>query len=611
MIGKTPSPAADTSSAGPHRAPEWRRPVPVIGDTTSARQRAIDPTGWAFPAEAVSALDAVIAGRRDIRRFRPDPVADELVREVVSAGHLGPSVGHSQPWRFIVVNDAGIRDRAAAMADSLRLEQAAGFAPDRAQHLLDLKLEGLREAPLGIVVACDRRTPAAGVLGRATFPDADLWSCACAIENMWLKARALGLGMGWVTLFRPDDLAELLHLPQGVESLGWLCLGWPDERPPEPGLERLAWSRRLPLDEILMYDAWPTDSASGSGSPEESRTAPPPPPNHLYSPDQASTVAATDDADELLCPPGALGTLDRALDRLVASGAGAVAGGTLVLVGADHPVTGHGVSAYPPEVTREVMCAAVAGQSLGAVCASGAGLATLVVDAGVDGGPVPGAVDLRADGVPGDLMTSDALPMAAVHALVEGGRRLGAQAAASGLVVLGEVGVGNTTVASALACALLGLDADEAVGLGSASDSAVLAKKAAVVRAALSRMAADGRLGDRAEPQDLLAGLGGPEFAVLTGVVLGAAGAGAGVVLDGLAGSIPAVLARRMEPGVHGYLVAGQRSRERAHTLVLRELGVEPILSLRFRAGEGVGACLSASVLLQGLAMRRSVARTR
>ncbi|MFL4261694.1 nitroreductase family protein, partial [Escherichia coli] len=78
-----------------------------------------------------------------------------------------------------------------------------------------------------------------------------LWSCAAAIENMWLTARAYGLGMGWVTLFRPDDLAELLHLPEGVETLGWMCLGWPDERPPSPGLERRAWSKKLLVENLI------------------------------------------------------------------------------------------------------------------------------------------------------------------------------------------------------------------------------------------------------------------------------------------------------------------------------------------------------------------------
>src|SRR5699024_7244410 len=168
-----------------------------------------------------------------------------------------------------------------------------------------------------------------------------------------------------------------------------------------------------------------------------------------------------------------------------------------------------------------------------------------------------------------------------------------------------EVGVGNTTVAAALACALLDLEPQDAVGLGAGSDADMVARKRDVVAAALARTKGEG------DPLRLLAAVGGPEIALLTGVTLGAAGAGAPVVLDGLAASLPGLIAARLEPGVQGHLLAGHVSRERAHSLVLRELGLEPLLSLRMRAGEGVGACLAASLVLQGLAVRRTTARTR
>ena len=151
---------------------------------------------WALPAATRDALHEVIGVRRDIRRFRPDPVPADVLERVLRAGHAAPSVGHSQPWRFLVVDDAELRTRAAVMADSARLAQASQLDGDSARRLLDLQLEGIREAPLGVVVCCDRRAPAAGVLGRATFPDADVWSCACAVENLWLAARAEGLGLG-------------------------------------------------------------------------------------------------------------------------------------------------------------------------------------------------------------------------------------------------------------------------------------------------------------------------------------------------------------------------------------------------------------------------------
>jgi nicotinate-nucleotide--dimethylbenzimidazole phosphoribosyltransferase len=299
----------------------------------------------------------------------------------------------------------------------------------------------------------------------------------------------------------------------------------------------------------------------------------------------------------LLTAPGSLGALDKALDRLGSLGLSTIAGGTLVVVAADHPVWHHGVSTYPQATTREVLEATVAGESFGAATARAAGLAVKAVDAGVQGGPVPGTAECRPPGRRGDLANEDALELTDVAALLEAGRRLGAASPAR-LLALGEVGMANTTVAAAVTAALLHLTAEETVGLGASGDSATLRRKREVVAAALRRA------GELPGPMEVLAALGGPELAVLAGVVLGAAGRGAGVVLDGLATSVAALCAVRLEPGAAGGLIAGQRSREKAHPAVLDALGLEPLLDLRLRAGEGIGATLSCQLLATGLRAR-------
>ena len=561
----------------------WPRPVPLVGDPTSASGRSADPAGWSLGEPTIAALRSVLAGRRDVRRYRPDPVPADLLRQVLTAGHQAPSVGHSQPWRFIVISEQASRDRAALLADRERLRQADLLTPDRRARLLDLQLDGIREAPVGIVVGCDRRTPAAGVLGRAGFADADLWSCACAIENMWLAARAAGLGLGWVTLFQPADLAELLNLPDGVETLGWLCLGWPDERPPDPGLERQGWSQRLPLDEVVISERWP------------SAGEPPPPASHLAGPDQRAVVAGRDTGDDRLTVPGSLGVLDSAVNRVLALSPAAPTGGTLIVAAADHPVTRHRISAFSPSVTADVLAATRDGVSLGAATARQAGLRAEAVRA-TPAGPV------------GDLVEADAMRLDDVNRLIDQGRGLGRRLAGGGLICLGEVGIGNTTVAAALACALLGLSPDSAVGLGAGADTAMMQRKRDVVSRALARARADH--GDELrDPRVLLGALGGPEIALLAGVALAAAEHRVPVVLDGLVTSVAALLAVRLEPAVQSALIAGQRSRELAHAAVLDELGLEPLLQLRLRSGEGVGACLAAQLLLTAFRARQATAR--
>jgi nicotinate-nucleotide--dimethylbenzimidazole phosphoribosyltransferase len=590
----------------------WPRPRPLIGDATSSAERASDPASWAFPADTRTALADVIAARRDVRRFRPDPVGPDILAEVLAAGHAAPSVGHSQPWRFVVVRDPELRAAAAIMADRARLAQARQLDPDSARHLRSLQLEGIREAPLGVVVCCDRRARPAGVLGRATFPDTDLWSCACAIENIWLTARARGLGLGWVTLFDPAELAGLLGLPDGVQTLGWLCLGWPDERPPSPGLERYGWSRRLPLADVVVTDRWP--AAAPPAAPRDRSPAASP----------AARVRTRDDEDRLLAAPGSLGLLGDTLLR-----AGSVAPpradppggrrdghdrpGTLLIAAADHPVTSLGVSAFPASTTRLVARALAAGQGQGAAMATAAGLAVWLADCGIDGDPVPGWRDLRPTGARGDLASADALETCSVTGLLEAGERAGRELAAAGPVALGEVGIGNTTVAAALAAALLGARPTEMAGRGASSDTAIVARKQDVIERALTRMGGrlppPGRL-SRAEMTGLLAGIGGPEQAFLAGACLGVAAGGGLVVLDGLLTSTSALLAVRFRPEVQDHLIAGHLSAEPAHQRVLDALGLEPLLDLRLRAGEGVGAVLALSLLGHAQQARRGTATT-
>jgi nicotinate-nucleotide--dimethylbenzimidazole phosphoribosyltransferase len=574
----------------------WQRPVPLVGDTSSARARREAPQGWAFDKPGRDAFYDAVAARRDIRRFRPDEVAPEVLTRILGAAHAAPSVGHSQPWRFVVVRDPHTRDRAALLADREWHRQAAGFDDRSARQMLDLQLHGIRDAPVGVVVCCDRRTAPEGVLGRATYVDADLWSCACAIENLWLAARVEGVGVGWVTLFRPEELGALIGLPPGVETLGWLCLGWPDERPPEPGLQRAGWSSRQPLSDVVLYERWGGDDTA----------EPLPPPAHLQAPEPVAVVGARDEADVLLTPPGSLGALDRAVDRLHAVGLGADAPISAVVAASSHPVTRHRVSTYGDDVTRQVVEATVAGESLGAVTARLVGAELAAVDAGVEGGPVAGARPGRPEGARGDLVEVDALTPQDVTRLVEAGRAHGG-ALARRVVAIGEVGIGNTTVAAALVAARLSLPAVDAVGLGAGGDAATLERKRAVVGQALSR--AQAAHPDLDDPLVALAALGGPEIAYLTGVILGAATARSLIVLDGLVTSAAALIAVAAEPAVAAHLVAGQRSREQVHDAVLVHLGLEPLLSLRLRSGEGVGALLAAQLLRTAAGLRAQTGR--
>jgi len=198
------------------------RPATPAGfDPSRASSRAADPAGWRYPADQRDVVHRVIAERRDVRRFRPEDVPEDTLQRVLAAAHRAPSVGLMQPWRLIVIRDAATRAAMRRLAQRERLRQAQRF-DERAREFLDKKIEGIVEAPLGICVCCDHGHAGEEVLGRGTIPDTDIYSTACAIENLWLAARAEGLGVGWVSFYRPPDLRALLSIPDRAEPIAYL-----------------------------------------------------------------------------------------------------------------------------------------------------------------------------------------------------------------------------------------------------------------------------------------------------------------------------------------------------------------------------------------------------
>lgn len=211
----------------------------------------------AFPTEQRRAVYRVIAERRDMRRFTPgSTVPEEVLARLLAAAHAAPSVGLMQPWRFIRVTDDGLRRGIHALVDAERRLTADALG-QRAEEFLALKVEGILDcAELLVVALGDGRE--AHVFGRRTMPHMDLASVSCAIQNLWLAARAEGLGMGWVSLFDPRSLAELLAMPEGADPVAVLCLGPVPDFPDRPALELDKWAFGRPLAEFVSENSWDT-----------------------------------------------------------------------------------------------------------------------------------------------------------------------------------------------------------------------------------------------------------------------------------------------------------------------------------------------------------------
>jgi 5,6-dimethylbenzimidazole synthase len=205
-----------------------------------------------FDADFAKLLTELFRWRRDVRRFRSDPVGSGAIEELVALAALAPSVGHSQPWRFVAVEDA---ERRAAVIASFNCCNAAALAAhegETAALYARLKLAGLREAPVQLAVFCDTATEIGRGLGRMTMPETLCYSVVGAIQNLALAARARGLGVGWVSILDPREVAAILDVPAEWRLIAYLCIGYPQEEHLDPELERHGWEARLPQSGILQ-----------------------------------------------------------------------------------------------------------------------------------------------------------------------------------------------------------------------------------------------------------------------------------------------------------------------------------------------------------------------
>ncbi|MCX7251071.1 MAG: 5,6-dimethylbenzimidazole synthase [Burkholderiales bacterium] len=235
-------------------------PSPAVGAgpaaaTEAAASAAAAPRPkQAFGPEARAAVYRAIFERRDMRHFAGGKVDPETLRRLLTAAHQAPSVGFMQPWRFIRVQDRALREKLRQAVERERLETARALG-QREDEFMRLKVEGLLDAA-ELLVVCLADGRERHVFGRRTLPQMDLASASCAIQNLWLAARAEGLGMGWVSLFDPAELASLLGLPPGAEPIALLCLGPVHEFYAEPMLQQQRWASRQPLAELVFDEGW-------------------------------------------------------------------------------------------------------------------------------------------------------------------------------------------------------------------------------------------------------------------------------------------------------------------------------------------------------------------
>jgi nicotinate-nucleotide--dimethylbenzimidazole phosphoribosyltransferase len=544
----------------------------------------------AFSPEQRAAVYRAIETRRDIRNYRPDPLPEEVLWRILEAAHRAPSVGLMQPWDFILLRDRALRQRLYEHFRSVNERAASVHAAERGATYRALKLQGILDAPLNVLVTCDRRRGGPHVLGRFTMRHMDEYSTCLAVQNLWLAARAEGVGVGWMSLLEPEFISELLALPEGVVPVAYLTLGYPVSFPEEPLLELTGWSGRRALGELVHADRYGTPAPALASSSRVEPVRAQPTPAEL----EAASAAAQRQA-ELTKPPGSLGRLESlALELAALQGREhpSCRAPSLLLFAGDHGIAEEGVSAYLPRATAQMVYQYLSGGAAVNVLCRQHGVALLVADVGVDHdfGAATGLAHLKVRRGTRNFTHEPAMTHAELEQALAAGAALVARVPESEVIGLGEMGIGNTTASAALLAVLSGASPAQVVGRGTGVSDATLARKQSVIERALARHAPR-------DASEALRCLGGFEIAALVGALEAAAGNGRLVVLDGFITGVAALVALQRQPALRRYLVAAHRSAEAGHARVLQRLGLRPLLDLDLRLGEGTGAVLGISLI--------------
>jgi nicotinate-nucleotide--dimethylbenzimidazole phosphoribosyltransferase len=559
------------------------------------------------------AVYRVIAGRRDVRSYRPDPVPDDVLWRVLDAAHHAPSVGFMQPWSFVLLRDLDLRQRIYEHFVAVNSRAADVFRDEEKRKYQALKLQGILDAPLNLLVTCDPERAGDHVLGRFTMPETDVYSTCLAVQNLWLAARAEGLGVGWMSILEPKVVRELLGVPERVVPVAYLTLGYPVLFSDNPLLSEVGWRKRLPLSELVFEDGWgkvaPLAAAGGDRerqgsfefSPDGGKPAPVPQPSAA----NPAPAQAVERNRELIKPRGSLGRLEGLAMQLCALQGTAYprcAATHLVLFAGDHGVTDERVSAYKPDTTLKMVYSYLSEGAVVNAFARLYGVPVHVVDVGVDHefGQPERLIQKKVRRGTRNLMREAAMARSECEAAITAGFEVVNSLSSLEVLAVGEMGIGNSTSAAALAASLLELTPEQVTGRGTGIDAERLAHKQQVIARALA-------LHSTTDPNDALARLGGFELAALVGAIEAGYKRGALILLDGVITAAAALVAARRNPRIVTHLVAAHESVEPAHPFILAELGLKPLLKLDMSLGEGAGAVLAVGLVRAACATMHEV----
>ncbi len=544
-------------------------------------------------------LEELFKARRDTRHFTTEPVPEEVLNIALRAGHAAPSVGLTDATRYYIIRSQQVKQEVKNLFDEYNHKAIKEIDSDEKKNQYQaLKLEAILDAPVGLVVCYDRSVLDNFTIGTIASNDTIKFSAVCAVQNIWLSLTNQGYSMGWVSILNYHQFKTILNLPDTVEPLGYFCVGKPaTDYDNQPMLQQLGWKDKA-INPCI------TEIAAVTKIDSSNRTFIN---NIAISPELSHKLKSK--IDNKTKPTGSLGRLEKLAQQIgevFQTETPEIKNPHLVVFAADHGIAQHGISAYPPEVTRQMVSNFLEGGAAINVFCKQHQLTLQIVDAGInyDFSSKLAITNCKIARGTQSFLHGAAMSLAELDLCLSKSAALVKVIAAKGCntIAFGEMGIGNTSSASVLMSMLCGIPITDCVGRGTGVDDEQYKKKLSVLTASIENYSGS------SDMYQLMAYFGGFEILQITGAILEAKAQNMLILVDGFISTVAYLCAYKINPDVKSNAVFCHQSDEQGHKLLLSYLEAEPLLQLKMRLGEGTGCALAFPLIKSAVAFLNEMA---
>ncbi|UQD57717.1 nicotinate-nucleotide--dimethylbenzimidazole phosphoribosyltransferase [Flavobacterium sp. K5-23] len=547
-------------------------------------------------------LDEILKSRRDTRHFTNDEVPDAVIQKALQAGHWAPSVGLTDATKYYLIKSDEIKKAVKKLF--LDYDTKAANLTDNEQQKADykaLKLEAIEEAPLGLVICYDRSVLNNFTIGTVGSTEAIKYSSVCSAQNIWLSLTEQGYSMGWISILNYYQFKQLLGLPEHIEPLGYFCVGKPaTDYDNQPMLQQLNWKQKSEVPFVKEILVSVPESLRGVARDEAKQSHP-----------ESTSIkdALQHKIDSKTKPTGSLGVLEKLAQQIgevFQTLEPKIIQPNIVVFAADHGIAAHGVSAYPQDVTRQMVTNFLEGGAAINVFCKQNNIKLSIVDAGVNYDFSPNANLISAkiakgtqSFLHGPAMSASELSLcfskgaAIVDAIAKTG---------SNCIGFGEMGIGNTSTASVLMSIITKMPLEDCVGLGTGVSDEKLIQKQKILKAAVDNYSGSQEL------EDKLAYFGGFEIMQMAAGMQAAYENNMLILVDGFICSVAFLIAHKKNPVIIKNAIFCHCSAEQAHLKLLDYLEVKPVLQLGLRLGEGTACAIAFPIIQSAVAFLNEMA---